>query len=108
MLATYPLFHPLTHLFLALPAVHSLMCRMAQLLVEVRRADAAVPVLEELISLCSSSNGAAAAAPVDAATLRGYRSRLGQAQSAARRQTMPHHYRLLGVTEAAAEDDVRK
>jgi hypothetical protein len=80
---------------------------MAQLLVEVRRADAAVPVLEELIQLCSSSSSNGAAA-VDAATLRGYRSRLGQAQSAARRQTMPHHYRLLGVTDAAVEDDIRK
>ena len=72
--------------------------RLAQLLVDIRRPQAAVNVLQRLMD-CGGVGGA---------ERRSFAQRLREVQRIAQRDPTPDHYKLLGLQRSCRTEDVRK
>lgn len=82
--------------------------RMATLLLEARRCDAAQAALEELTGPSSGQQQHPAASRMSADERAGVVAQLAEVRAAARWQRTPDHYRLLGLPRGCGDEDVRR
>ncbi|GIL59175.1 hypothetical protein Vafri_14088 [Volvox africanus] len=87
------------------PSYYKASSRLASYMLELRRPDEALGMLDPLVKLTPHSNGAMGPRPEEMNTIK---ERLMEARSLAAWQKTPQHYKLLGLTSTCSEEDVRK
>ncbi|KXZ54266.1 hypothetical protein GPECTOR_5g355 [Gonium pectorale] len=86
------------------PSYYKASVRLASLMMELRRPENAVGLLDPLLKLNAQADGAGPALDELAAI----KDRLSEARTAAKWMKTPQHYKMLGLTSACSEEDVRK